>query len=203
MRNSGFKVYEMIVVIAILMVLAGLLMPVLRNARLKTIEDVCASNLSQIHQAVLLYEQEHGRLWEGPLSFQTGLRPYLGDTFLSCPLALPRKTKPWIKRAPYEDQVEEYYVFGLPPFYLADFRKAILECQKRLGERAPVASCHKHYIRLVPPGPVIFIRRSGELVMAPAEVVHDVYTRLSDFEIHGKNRGLPCPNVPVADYNIP
>ncbi len=87
MRNLGFNVYEMVVVIAILLVIAGLLMPVLRNARRKAVHNVCASNLSQIHQAVLLYEQEQGTLWWGPLCLQTGLKPYLGDTYLACPLA--------------------------------------------------------------------------------------------------------------------
>ena len=204
MRNSGFKVYEMIVVLAILMVLAGLLMPVLKKARQKTALDVCASNLSQIHQAVLLYEQEQGTLWEGSLSWVPGLRPYLGDTFLMCPLAPPRRTKPW-ERGTVKEQVEEYYIHGTPLPFLR-WARDYMECKKRLGDRAPLVSCVNHLYQ-IPPQPNIFIRRSGQIVFVDEQTWKRILDRL--FPLPGKPRRsaedqeLPCPKVTEVFINVP
>jgi prepilin-type N-terminal cleavage/methylation domain-containing protein/prepilin-type processing-associated H-X9-DG protein len=58
MRRNGFTLVELLVVVAILAVLAGLLFPVLAQARARARQATCLSNVRQIGTAFALYAQD-------------------------------------------------------------------------------------------------------------------------------------------------
>lgn len=57
--RSGFTLVELLVVIAVLALLAGLLLPVLAAAPEKARRANCMSNLRQIHLALAMYADDH------------------------------------------------------------------------------------------------------------------------------------------------
>jgi prepilin-type N-terminal cleavage/methylation domain-containing protein/prepilin-type processing-associated H-X9-DG protein len=62
-RGSGFTLIELLVVIGVVALLASVLMPAVHTARRKAAAAACASNIRQIHQAVILFAHDHeGRL---------------------------------------------------------------------------------------------------------------------------------------------
>lgn len=63
MLRGGFTLLEMLVVLAIIGVLAGLLLPLLAKSRAEGRRTACKSNLSQLHKAVQMYALEHGSLY--------------------------------------------------------------------------------------------------------------------------------------------
>ena len=54
-RRHGFTLPELLVVISVIAILAGLLLPVLKNSRHKAYAAVCQGNLKQIGSAVMMY----------------------------------------------------------------------------------------------------------------------------------------------------
>jgi prepilin-type N-terminal cleavage/methylation domain-containing protein len=58
-RRKGFTIIELLVVVGIIMVLASILLPTLGYARRKARITQCMNNLKQIHDALLLYQQDH------------------------------------------------------------------------------------------------------------------------------------------------
>lgn len=58
-QRHGFTTVELLVVVAVIAGLAGLLLPVLSNARAKARETTCISQLSQIGKAVHMYMDDH------------------------------------------------------------------------------------------------------------------------------------------------
>ncbi len=62
-RNSGFTLVELLVVVAIIGILAGILMPVLGKARENARKSTCQSNLKQIGLALTMYADEHGEMF--------------------------------------------------------------------------------------------------------------------------------------------
>lgn len=59
MRRNGFTLVELLVVLAVLAVLAGILFPVLARARASARTTVCVSNLRQLGAAFALYAQDY------------------------------------------------------------------------------------------------------------------------------------------------
>lgn len=62
-RRRGFTLVEIVVVLAIVMLLAALLLPVLNSARVKGRQAACASNLRQLGLAVTMYTQDYDSLF--------------------------------------------------------------------------------------------------------------------------------------------
>lgn len=58
-KKSGFTLVEVLVVLAIIAVLAGILFPVFSSAREGARRTVCASNLRQIGLGMQMYAQDH------------------------------------------------------------------------------------------------------------------------------------------------
>jgi prepilin-type N-terminal cleavage/methylation domain-containing protein len=54
-RRRGFTLLELLVVIAVIALLAGLLLPVLSRARAEARRTECKSNLGQLHKALTMY----------------------------------------------------------------------------------------------------------------------------------------------------
>ena len=65
-RTGGFSLVELIVVIGIIAVLAGLLLPALGKARATVLRISCANNLRNIHQATMLYVDDNAS-WLPPV----------------------------------------------------------------------------------------------------------------------------------------
>ena len=92
-KCSGFTLVEMLVVIAIVSLLAGLIMPALMGAKTKGKIAKCNNNLRQIHTSIVMYKDEryfvHNRryVYPGRLFTLVEEREYIQDpdVFL-CPL---------------------------------------------------------------------------------------------------------------------
>ncbi len=68
MRHFAFTLIELLVIIGILAILMAVLLPALGMSRLEAKSGVCASNISQINNALFIYTNENGRL---PFGFYT------------------------------------------------------------------------------------------------------------------------------------
>lgn len=94
-RERSFTLVELLVVVAILMALAAMLLPALKQARQKAKQAHCVSNLHQIGMAVILYlDDQAGRLpfvpWNAQYEQFARLRPYIAnERFFTCPSAQP------------------------------------------------------------------------------------------------------------------
>lgn len=64
-QRKRFTLIELLIVIAILAILAGLLLPALNSARKTARSTACKNNLKQLGLAFFQYEQESGRLPAG------------------------------------------------------------------------------------------------------------------------------------------
>lgn len=77
-RLIAFTLVELLVVVAIIMVLAGLLFPALKNAREMAKAGVCKSNLRQTYLASYQYMTDYGSIYfDGSYTWHHKLLPYL------------------------------------------------------------------------------------------------------------------------------
>ncbi len=58
-KSTGFTLVEMLVVLAIIAILAGLLVPVIRAERHKALQTVCIDNMHQLGLALSMYSQDY------------------------------------------------------------------------------------------------------------------------------------------------
>ena len=82
MHRRAFTLMELLLVVAIIALLVALLLPVFQQARKKSYEPVCTSNLRQFYVAFSLYREDYG---DAP-KYQVRLLPYIKDKrILRCP----------------------------------------------------------------------------------------------------------------------
>lgn len=107
--TQGFTLIELLTVIAIIAILAVILIPAVGKVRASANQAKCASNLSQLAKASLLYTSEHNSnlpllKWGDPdAGTETEywfnlIRPYLGDT--------TGAGLPLVFRCPNDDQAD-------------------------------------------------------------------------------------------------
>jgi prepilin-type N-terminal cleavage/methylation domain-containing protein len=60
-RSRAFTLIELIVVIAIILILAGLIVPAIFQAVQKGRETQCINNMQQLHKGLMIYRMEYGR----------------------------------------------------------------------------------------------------------------------------------------------
>ncbi|MFA5094897.1 MAG: type II secretion system protein [Candidatus Omnitrophota bacterium] len=88
-RAKGFTLIELLVVMAIIIILAGLLMPALGRAREQARKTTCASNLKQIGAALEMYTAANNERYPVGNNLQAALMAsptYIDDSqVFSCP----------------------------------------------------------------------------------------------------------------------
>lgn len=87
--NKGFTLVELVVVILILGILAGVAAPKLFDTSEKANENSARTSLSVIRDAIELYAAENGSVpaWVDEATFKSDLDPYLrGSAFPICPV---------------------------------------------------------------------------------------------------------------------
>ncbi len=114
-RRRAFTLVELLVVIGIIAVLAGILFPVFAHARARGQQTHCAANMRQVHTALVAYSEDHGGLlpqattkcpggefgtqWQGQMDivWWDFVLPYAGSTkILYCPSAVTTLPTYWI-----------------------------------------------------------------------------------------------------------
>lgn len=97
--THGLTLIELLVVVAILVILAGLLLPVVGKMRGLQAKTTCLSNMRQIGIAMNLYASDHnlelppkydpvkgGPAWQDYLNDYLGLKPFPQDRYFSAPI---------------------------------------------------------------------------------------------------------------------
>ena len=88
-KNSGFTLMEILTVIAIMVILAGLLMPALRSARREARRAQCISNLKQIGIAIHSYALDNNGVVAPNMAALAGYIPAgpggAADVVTNCP----------------------------------------------------------------------------------------------------------------------
>lgn len=88
-RRSGVTLVEVLVAILILVVLAGILVPVISRAKAAGQRATCISNLHQIAQAFHIFANHNGGVLPDPtvtqVSWETSLLPFTSGKVFQCP----------------------------------------------------------------------------------------------------------------------
>ncbi|MGQ9789365.1 MAG: prepilin-type N-terminal cleavage/methylation domain-containing protein [Armatimonadota bacterium] len=112
MYRQAFTLMELLLVVAIIALLVALLLPVFQQARKKSYEPVCTSNLRQFYVAFSLYREDYG---DAP-KYQARLLPYIKDKrILRCPAGPSKSGIAWFASSPVKEKwLETSYIFFRP-----------------------------------------------------------------------------------------
>lgn len=172
MPRRGFTLLEILIVVAIIALLVALLLPVFQQARKKSYEPVCTSNLRQFHVAFSLYREDYG----DTAKFQALLLPYIRDQrILRCPADDYKQGAAWFGSDKGDKWIETSYHYYRP---FADAYQQILQkvdpnhgiavCvlhgKRRSGTRGPIADTD--YV-----GRVLRLRLDGSVSRGYAEIL--------------------------------
>lgn len=69
-KKQGFTLVELLVVLAVIGILAGMIFPALKNGLSKANDEKCRTNLKQLHTACISYANEHGGDFPRAQSFE-------------------------------------------------------------------------------------------------------------------------------------
>jgi len=91
-RRNGFTLIELVVVILILGILAGVAAPKLFDTSAKATDNSVRTTLSIVRDAIELYAAENGAV-PANATFATDILPFLrGSTFPTCPVGAQKGT---------------------------------------------------------------------------------------------------------------
>lgn len=107
-RRAAFTLVELLVVIGIIAVLAGILFPVFTHALGKRWQIRCAANMRQVHTALMAYCEDYGG-YLPPASLRIP-----GGTFVT-PWNEPFDIVWWDSLLPYAGSREVFYCPSVPP----------------------------------------------------------------------------------------
>lgn len=172
MFRRGFTLLEILIVVAIIALLVALLLPVFQQARKKSHEPVCTSNLRQFHVAFSLYREDYG----DAARYQALLLPYLRDRrILRCPADTYKHGAAWFGSDKGTKWIETSYYYYLP--FAEDFLRimakhdpnhgiaaCILHGKRRSGPKGPSADVD--YV-----GKVLRLRLDGSVSLGYAEIL--------------------------------
>ncbi len=163
---------ELLLVIAIIALLVALLLPVFQQARKKSYEPVCTSNLRQFYVAFSLYREDYG----DTARFQAMLLPYVRDKrILHCPMDNYRRGAGWWGSDKGDGWIETSY------FYYRPFTDRYLQWIQQVDANHGIAVCVLHGKRrmeqasgaaeLIYVGKVIRLRVDGSVSPAYAPLL--------------------------------
>ena len=160
-RKSGFTLVEILVVLGIIALLAGLLFPVVARARLRARDAQCMSQMRQLLAAVGAYRADWGDQF--PSEYHSLTRYARDDRVFMCPLAC-EPPAPCVN-PPDSRYVWEFHKEEFPAHY------------RERGETIPVIFClfHDHpHARLIVmhPDMRIFVGRACGSVDVARWTVH-------------------------------
>ncbi len=142
MYRRAFTLIELLLVIAIIALLVALLLPVFQQARKKSYEPVCTSNLRQFYVAFSLYREDYG---EAP-RYQSYLLPYIRDRrILKCPEDVYPRGAAFFGSAPGRDPADlsEWGIFT-SYYYFRPFSNPYIHLLQQADPNHGIAACILH-----------------------------------------------------------
>lgn len=171
MLRRAFTLLEILIVVAIIALLVALLLPVFQQARKKSYELVCTSNLRQFHVAFSLYREDYGET----AKYQALLLPYIRDRrVLRCPADTYEHGAAWFGSDKGDRWIETSYYYYLP------FTEKYQHLMQQTDPNHGIAVCVLHGKRSLYPlfeagldfvGKVLRLRLDGSLSRGYAEML--------------------------------
>lgn len=124
--KRGFSLTEVLIVVVIIALIAGLLLPVLLRAKSKSKEVPCTSNLKQLYTAWSLYMQDHD---DAMPSYLDAIVPLIGGgrAILKCPSDPTPGANVWQSER-LKMPVSYFYLRSLP-----EYRQSLLRADPNHG----------------------------------------------------------------------